>query len=297
MILTLPSNHPNFRGAIVTIAVLIDGEDGSSLEYCPLEELTEPSPDITVVYNRYIESKIGKDYKILIDVRNPSSNDALNTFAPGTLHLSSEVYVDGVLARKGFHSNGRSLILGRQFGNFISRFSFVTPSVVTNGGLTGTSIESIGTVVIKLWIEVLQGECETIDEYNSMQSSEPPAINEKAKKGVFLSSATKYHKPEKHASRTVQSIRLSDKPLLKLVFHCNTREFLDLEILPKMTNRTGGESSTDTVGTKRKRGIPNSSKPKAQDESGFQRESNDDVIFQGIVSAKKVVEIIDLTGD
>ncbi|KAJ3030962.1 UNVERIFIED_CONTAM: hypothetical protein HDU68_007162 [Siphonaria sp. JEL0065] len=219
--LSLPTNHPLFQNSKLTIGLLLDGETTNQPEY-PFEGGS--------VDNSYVQSELNRQYQIVFDMENPNEiDDPRNKYTSGCVHPNVRISIDGKEV-KSFYlpQRGRTFAKGKVEGESELRFQFKAPRMVSEGGLSGRSdVDKLGTIVIELWLAQLVREIETVTPEETRHDI--VQINEKAKKGVFVSAATSFGTKTKFSGRTVHGTNLTQYPILIHTFHYKTLDFLELE--------------------------------------------------------------------
>ncbi|KAJ3123500.1 hypothetical protein HK100_011583 [Physocladia obscura] len=240
-VLFIPSDRREFSNAIVNIGIQLDGES----ELCKEWPYKDGSTD-----RCYVASRINKAYSIVFVLTNPSSNDSLNLFRAGSIVLACEILIDGKKVQTQFLRNGKTIIQGVQCGHSKSRFVFTAPTLVANGGLIeNNDVDPIGTIELRLRLARIECEMEVSDPGFIIQSDVP---NEKAKKGVFVSAATKFGEPIASKPRSLKSTKLSEEPLISYTFHYKTIEFLELEGIIPESEVNGVQDSGNIISVEEK---------------------------------------------
>ncbi|KAJ3079867.1 hypothetical protein HDU99_009908 [Rhizoclosmatium hyalinum] len=225
MVRLVHSSCPEFRGATIDIGIRINESTVNTPEY-PFDD---GSTD-----KCYVESQLDKQYIIDFYITNNNRlSDPDYRLFPGCVYLQAEVNVDGkcmsclILTQKG-----RSRVLGKTDASCTRPFVFSAPTLVRDGGLLEKKdVDQLGTIQVKVWPIKLGNQTTFMGEASHTASP----INEKAKKGVFISATTKLGAPDPtFVPKYCNSIKQTNEPLLIHTFHYKTREFLEVEgIIPE----------------------------------------------------------------
>ncbi|ORY32385.1 hypothetical protein BCR33DRAFT_771394 [Rhizoclosmatium globosum] len=226
--LTIPPNAicPEFRGSTIDIGIRIQDSTANAPEY-PFDDGS--------TNKCYIESQLDKQYIIDFYITNNNRlSDPEYRLLPGCIYLKAEVHIDGKWMNSPILcQQGCSQIFGKVEASYERPFVFSAPTLVRDGGLLDKKdVDQLGTIVVKLWPIQLNGSSSYSGGTSNSNSS---TVNEKAKKGVFISATTKLGAPDTtYVPKFSKSIKLTNEPLLIHTFHYKTREFLELEgIIPE----------------------------------------------------------------
>ncbi|ORY32388.1 hypothetical protein BCR33DRAFT_723430 [Rhizoclosmatium globosum] len=182
--LIIPSHPdcPEFRNATLAIGIRLENSLSNSPEY--------PHPsgaECTIV-----ESVLGSSYAIEFDCRNPNAvSDPRGSFLPGLVYLEAELWIDGKRMDSRFlRQRGLTSLEGKWEGHIRRPFIFSAPKIVENGGIMNANeLNVLGTIVIQIWPVRLVGTNPPKQQESSIKSF-VHEVNEKAKKGVFISATT-----------------------------------------------------------------------------------------------------------
>ncbi|KAJ3292554.1 hypothetical protein HDU79_001353 [Rhizoclosmatium sp. JEL0117] len=307
--LSLPTDVDGWENTSVTIGIQIDDEVSTSPELPFPNGSTDKS---------YVISKLNKQYSIVFSVINPNKiTDPKHQYPHGSIHPNVHITIDGNLVKACYlPQRGRFVVKGKLEGDGELRFKFQAPKLVMNGGIVKKDeVEQIGTIQIEIWLARME----------SQEAVRPPSptrhevveINEKTKKGVFVSSATAFGRKEKVSLRHVTSTNLTEYPLVKHTYHYKTRDWLELEEIlaeeEEVSKRNAAVSSSTHIkhtatnacnlkqeGVKSTQSNSSVAKLQTSNPQLTNRTDDDDddqaVVFMGSHPVKKkVVELVDLT--
>ncbi|KAJ3030975.1 UNVERIFIED_CONTAM: hypothetical protein HDU68_007175 [Siphonaria sp. JEL0065] len=312
------TTHAQFANATISIGIQIDGES------TPCPEYTHPLPS-----SSFVQTTLNTQYSIVFNVQNANNATvSQSAFCPGSINLSADVIIDGKRMASSFlFQRGITKITGQTLGQQLRRFQFIAPDFVDVGGLTDKEgLGAIGTIQVKLWFdnEVLSGPPTELLNLDSGIDSNAVQINEKAKKGVFVSATTKLGPSVSIQQGTSSSRRITIEPFFVHTFYYKTRQVLELEgvierglgswaqqtRLSSALNETEKDDADGLgqVHVERKklkldhaeRGIGFKllpSKPQERRGGGHENKQEDEVEYIGMSPRKeKVIELVDLTG-
>ncbi|KAJ3207197.1 hypothetical protein HDU82_003980 [Entophlyctis luteolus] len=223
----LNTTHPAYEDATVDLGVRIDGDRVNMREY--------PSPDGDVE-KTFVEAILNCQYQVNFNVHAPSRPSETVEKA-GTPLLKCVILVDGAISTRIYIASGWGVVDGTRENGFSSRFAFAAPSIVEDGGIINSEcIDKLGTIQIK---------------------------NERAKKGVFVSTTTRLSTPtqlpprRQHGASSIYcKVPVSEGPVLTHTFHYSTRDFLEVDgILTKKeltASRQGVQETMDDYSRKSK---------------------------------------------
>ncbi|KAI9350797.1 hypothetical protein BDR26DRAFT_914939 [Obelidium mucronatum] len=217
------TDHPQFQGAKVSIEIHVDGETTAQPEF--------PIPD-GIPDHCYVQSELNKQYQIVFTVTNPNEiNDPKNRYPSGCIHPNVRISIDGSEV-KSFYlpQRGTTSAKGKVEGGSELRFQFAAPKIVFTGGLLRPAeVEQLGTIKVEIWLSRIEREIQSVSPVEEEVKHEVVHINEKAKKGVFVSAATTFGAKTKFVGRIVHSTNLTLFPLVIHTFHYKTLDFLEME--------------------------------------------------------------------
>ncbi|KAJ3348908.1 hypothetical protein HDU83_000964 [Entophlyctis luteolus] len=182
----LNTTHPAYEDATVDLGVRIDGDRVNMREY--------PSPDGDVE-TTFVEAILNCQYQVNFNVHAPSRPSETVEKA-GTPLLKCVILVDGAISTRIYIASGWGVVDGTRENGFSSRFAFAAPSIVEDGGIINSEcIDKLGTIQIKMWVvekqlmppQSIRGKRNRSS--SKLEYTQSP-INERAKKGVFVSTTT-----------------------------------------------------------------------------------------------------------
>ncbi|KAJ3386558.1 hypothetical protein HDU84_001467 [Entophlyctis sp. JEL0112] len=255
----LNTTHPAYEDATVDLGVRIDGDRVNMREY--------PSPDGDVE-KTFVEAILNCQYQVNFNVHAPSRPSETVEKA-GTLLLKCVILVDGAISTRIYIASGWGVVDGTRENGFSSRFAFAAPSIVEDGGIINSEcIDKLGTIQIKMWVvekqlmppQSIRGKRNRSS--SKLEYTQSP-INERAKKGVFVSTTTRLSTPtqlpprRQHGASSIYcKVPVSEGPVLTHTFHYSTRDFLEVDgILTKKeltASRQGVQETMDDYSRKSK---------------------------------------------
>ncbi|KAJ3076521.1 hypothetical protein HDU98_002506 [Podochytrium sp. JEL0797] len=268
----IPTDHPQFKGASISMGIRIDGEAQNSPEY-PFDDGS--------IDKSYVLSKLGKKYSFVFQVRNPNKThpDDGKSRAVGMLYPRVEIAIDGkVCVRRMWWEKGEVHVSGAasQRNTVICPFEFAAPRLVESGGLMDKKeVDSLGTIEIRICLAKFTGSGAQTSEYDLNTANIPILVHTfhyKTQDFLELDGMIPHGliHPTKHAlhAKTDDDARVSKK------------------VKPEIA------SSGATSGSQRAVGGCSSS-------GGAAKDGDEDAVeFVSSTSRKKkVVEVIDLTED
>ncbi|KAJ3071418.1 hypothetical protein HDU98_005381 [Podochytrium sp. JEL0797] len=289
---------PQFTGATVSLGIHIEGEPHNSPEY-PFED-NDPAKS-------YVESKIGKQYSVQFTSTLPAPTFDSMQFKAGRVYLRGDVVIDGTVHESLYlYEHGDRELVGKRQNGGRSPFVFSAPSIVATGGMIDKDVvDKLGTIEISLWPVQMEMAKPTLFNNTARGITDrAPEVNERAKKGAFVSATTRLGPAKPEAMSVRGSNRLTLAPILVHTFHYKTRDFLEVEgIIPDANPIPSASAPEKKVKLESNQPKPIAASGGASNDVGSSskrsaEEDDDEVEFVGVQpQRKKVVELIDLTGD